>query len=470
MTGMYTPFRFREISGNLFVSNEAGDYAFLATSAADRFFRGDLMDHERDVFRKLSIVINPGEEWRLASLMRRLKREKPSPRQLTYLMVVPTLRCDLSCSYCQVSRAPLNAKGFDWDTQRLTEFERFIDDVGGDSLKLEFQGGEPTLRPDLLKALIEICERRFDKCEFVVCSNLTRLSPEIEELYARDDVFVSTSIDGTPAAMTANRTNDPSLSETVLTNIRKVIERYGRDKISALPTITEATIEEPEVLIDTYREFGFQSIFLRPVNYMGFARKKHASLSFEGERWQAFYERALTYIADINANEYFDEFYLSMVVRSIFTKTGHGFVDFRSPANFLQDYGVIDFDGRIYPSDEARMLSRIGHVDLSVGHMRSGIDEEKVNELNFNAHHQVNPDCLHCAYMPYCGVDVVDDMSRYGRIDLPKSDTWFCDRQMMLFDLVFTKVMEKDRRWLDMFLKWIFRKPDVTGGYEVFGD
>ncbi len=249
-----------------------------------------------------------------------------------------------------------------------------------------------------------------------------------------------------------------------------IIERFGFEKISALPTITEASIDNPESVIDMYRSIGFESIFLRPVNYMGFARKRHSELSSEFERWKGFYQKSIEHIIKINKHQNFEEFYLAMMVRSIFVNARHGFVDFRSPSRFLQDYGVIDFDGRVYPSDEARMLSRIGHVDLSIGHMRTGIDEKKLAELNFNALHQVNPDCIHCAYMPYCGVDVIDDISRYNRVDIPKGDTWFCNRQTMLFDLIFSKVIERDRIWLDVFLKWIFRGHDEARGYEVFDD
>ena len=203
---------------------------------------------------------------------------------------------------------------------------------------------------------------------------------------------------------------------------------------------------------------------------MGFARKRHGEISSGFDQWRSFYERSISHIIKLNEFQYFDEFYLGMLVRSIFVDATSGFVDFRSPSHFLRDYGVIDFNGGIYPSDEARMLSRIGRVDLSVGSMRDGIDEDKLTEINFNALHQVNPDCLHCAYMPYCGIDTVDDISRYNRIDKPKFETWFCNQQMMLFDLIFSKVIEKDRQWLDVFLKWIFRKTGELNGYEVFGD
>ena len=369
-----------------------------------------------------------------------------------------------------MSRAPKDAKGFDWGEAELKDFESFIGSVGGDSIKLEFQGGEPTLRVDLLKSIIKICERNFRNCQFVVCSNLTRITKEIEDLYARDDLVVSTSIDGPQEIMTSNRTQDVEISSAILRNVHHVIEKFGHKKISALPTITEASIDNPERVIDVYRDHGFESIFLRPVNYMGFARKRHSQLSSEFDKWRIFYKKSMEYIVTINEHQYFEEFYFSTLVRSIFINEQHGFVDFRSPANFLQDYGVIEFDGKIYPSDEARMLSRIGHVDLSVGHISTGIDEKKLAELNFNALHQVNPDCLHCAYMPFCGVDVIDDMSRYNRIDIPKPDTWFCNRQTMMFDLIFSKIIEQDRRWLDVFLKWIFRGRDGSRGYEVFGD
>lgn len=468
--GEFTPFRFRDVAGKLLITNEAGDYQFFDNGVLERFFAGDLQTDERQRFKDLSILIDQGTDWRIASLMRRTRQTQTSQRQITYLIVIPTLRCDLSCTYCQVSRAPVDAKGFDWSATELHNFERFLDDVGGDSIKLEFQGGEPTLRPDLLKEMIQICERKFEKTEFVVCSNLTRITPAIEELYERDDLVVSTSIDGPKAIMTANRTQDDGVSDEIIQNFHYLIKKYGPEKVSALPTITEASIDHPEEVIDVYRQLGFESIFLRPVNYMGFARKRHGELSSGFDRWQSFYERSIEHIIKLNEFQYFDEFYLGMMVRSIFVGATHGFVDFRSPSHFLRDYGVVDFDGKVYPSDEARMLSRIGHVDLSVGSMRDGIDEKKLSDLNFNALHQVNPDCTHCAYMPYCGIDVIDDISRYNRIDKPKFDTWFCNRQTMLFDLIFSKVAEKDRRWLDVFLRWIFRKTGDLHGYEVFGD
>jgi len=468
---MLTPFHFREVDGRMLVTNETGDYGFFEESILERFFGGALADDERRKLRDLSIIVDDSDEWRLAALMRRLRKAHLEPRdRLSYLIVIPTLRCDLSCTYCQVSRAALDASGFDWTEEHLSQFERFLDTVESDSLKLEFQGGEPTVRPDLLRRVIDICTKRFGAPEFVICTNLTRITPEIENIFARPDVSISTSIDGPLAAMTANRTGSDTLSESVFSNFRHIVERYGPEKLSALPTVTERTIADPKGLIDCYAAFGFQSIFLRPVNYMGFARKKHADLSRDFAAWDAFYRAALDHIVDLNRDGYFEEFYLAMMVRSIFAGLPNGFVDLRSPSRFASDYCVIDFDGTLYPSDEARMLSRTRTIDLSIGTMASGFDEGKLAEINRHAINQVHPDCLHCAYMPFCGVDVVDDISRYGRMDMPKHETWFCRRQMSLFDLVFEKVAAKDRRYLDVFLKWVYRRADPPPTYELFHD
>lgn len=466
-----TPFRFRELAGSLLLTNETGEFGVFEPDVIDRFFAGRLLEEERTRLQELSILIDEATEWRLASLMRRVRQaQRIDEAALSYVILVPTLRCDLSCSYCQVSRAPLTAPGFDWAEEQLTQLAHFLENVPSDCIKVEIQGGEPTLRPDLLRQIMELCQTHFRETEFVICSNLTRLTPEIEDIFARDNVVISTSIDGPLAVMTANRTSNDNISQTIFQNFHHLVTAYGPDKVSALPTITDTIIDNPKSLIDCYVECGFSSIFLRPVNYQGFARKRYPELSREIHRWREFYRMALEYIAELNRSIYFEEFYLALLVRSVFADLPHGFVDFRSPARFGSSYCVIDFDGKIYPTDEARMLSRTGYVDLAIGDLSTGVNLRRLEELNVHAMHQVNPDCQHCVYMPYCGIDIVDDISRYGRVDVPKRDTWFCNRQMMLFDLMFEKVIERNKEWMDMFSKWIFRSAVPAPAYELFHD
>ena len=442
---------------------------FFEKGVLDRFFNEQLTTEEETKFHDLSIKINDESKWRLYSLIKRAsKNTLNSQRNIRYLIIIPTLRCNLSCTYCQVSRAPLKAKGYDWEDEQLEQFADFLETLDLDHVKVEFQGGEPTVRIDLIERAMQICKERSNSSDFVICSNITDLTDDYKRLLERDDLSISTSIDGPIEVMTKNRTFDDDISKRIFENFNWILKTYGPEKISALPTVTEQQIQHPEELVDCYYDLGFESIFLRPVNYMGFARKQHSELSRQISSWNDFYSKALEKIKDINKKRYMEEFYMAMIVRNIFAKEVSGFVDYRSPAGYLGDFCVIDFDGLIYPSDEARMLSRIKHVDLSVGNLAEGIDETKLQQLNQSAIHQVNQDCIHCAYMPYCGIDIIDDMSRYRRFDVIKQDSWFCNRQMYLFDFIFSKIESKDRAWMDIFLRWIARDTNQSHAYELF--
>ncbi|MDB0069996.1 His-Xaa-Ser system radical SAM maturase HxsB [Gammaproteobacteria bacterium] len=462
-------FKFRKLNNELLVSNEVGDFNFFRKDVVGRFYDANLDDNELKDFKDLSILIDDDEKWKYYSLARRVEQKyAPTKRKISYLILIPTLRCNLSCSYCQVSRAPEKAKGFDWTPETLKKFDHFLSESDIEHLKVEFQGGEPTLRLDLIEDIIAITKKHSSSCEFVICSNMVELDPKLIELVETENFSISTSIDGSLDTMTENRTFEDDTSQKVFDNFQYILNRFGPEKIAALPTITETQINNPEELINTYTSLGFQSIFLRPVNYMGFARKQHKDASHAIREWNEFYLSALNLIKERNKLHYFEEFYLAMLVREIFSRSSRGFVDYRSPSRFLNNYLVIDFDEQIYPSDEARMLSRTRHVDLAMGSLQEGIDEQKAQNMNLWAENQTHPDCMHCVYQPYCGIDIVDDMSRYDRFDMAKNKTWFCNRQMFLFDFIFDKVQRQDKEWLDIFLRWISRSTTPIHSYEIF--
>ena len=177
-----TPFRFREIGNSLLVTNETGGFKSFDSGMFDRLFKTQLTAEDEASLRELGVIVDSETRWRLVSMAQQIRskyRKETYDRALNYLIVIPTLRCNLSCSYCQVSRAPLDAKGYDWDEARLREFSEFLENVESDHIKIEIQGGEPTLRPDLIKSIIDLCENRFLHSEFVICTNLIEISDEI---------------------------------------------------------------------------------------------------------------------------------------------------------------------------------------------------------------------------------------------------------------------------------------------------
>lgn len=435
--------RFRALrDGRTLSVSDAGD--FLVGRDDDGLRRRGLIADERDAFG------------RAAKDFRTWQRRAYSS-DLDYLILVPTLRCNLSCSYCQVSRVAESRRGFDWSEDTLAAVLRVIDNLPDTCIKIEFQGGEPTLRPDLIRAVIERCDR-FRRKEFVICTNLQVVDDEILAIFDRPDVLISTSLDGDFAMHALHRTNTDERTAAFQANLRTVVGRYGPGKVSALPTIDPRNPPEPDDLIDAFRSFGFESIFLRPINFQGFARKRHAGAREQNDAWRAYHERFVRRLIERNwadRNAVLEETYFTICLRRVFQPGRERHVDLRNPNPLGVDYVVVDHDGTVYPTDEARMLARSRVIDLSIGHIATGWDGEKRDTLNAHADNRADPTCSTCAYQLFCGRDLVDDISRYGRIDMPRHETEFCRRHMAMFDLVFDLVHSDDPAVTYSLARWL---------------
>jgi His-Xaa-Ser system radical SAM maturase HxsB len=376
--------------------------------------------------------------------------------ELDYLILVPTLRCNLSCSYCQVSRAPIDQPRFDWSDETLGHVLDLLASIETSSIKIEFQGGEPTLRLDLLETVIAACDR-FKEKQFIICTNLSSLDNRLMALLDNPDVYISTSLDGLAATHTAQRTGSAERTSDFLANAHAIIAEYGTDKISALPTIDQVRPPEPDDLIDAYLALGQTSIFLRPINYQGFARKRHAASNADHDGWWDYYDR---FVARMIARNFadrstvFEESYLTLCLARIFQAGHDRHVDLRNPNPVGADYVLIDFDGTVYPTDEARMLSRSGVVDLAIGTAATGWDTPARELLDRHSTNIGDPACDACAYQPWCGRDLVDDLSRYGTISKPRQETFFCQKHLHMFDLAMRLIYDPDPAVRYSLAKW----------------
>ncbi len=82
----------------------------------------------------------------------------------------------------------------------------------------------------------------------------------------------------------------------------------------------------------------------------------------------AFYRRALDHIIDLNARgTEIVEVYASTLLTHIMTPHTAGYVDLRSPVGAGLGTLVFNYDGYVYPSDEARMLTETGDPSLRLG-------------------------------------------------------------------------------------------------------
>lgn len=439
------PLRFRTAPDGLVFTDDAGGWFKSDEPFLDRYATGNLNGEDHRFLRAGGHEFGQAGDLAHTAFAWRWATRLAATRPLSYVIVVPTLRCNLSCGYCQVSRAGEQARGYDWSEDIADHVLRFLDQVRVDEIKVEFQGGEPLLRLDLLDRVRAFCQKRFKQSTFVVCTNLQRLGDEEWAFLNDADTFISTSLDGDPLTHRRQRTQTDGATSEFYRNLVEAIDRFGPDKLSALPTIDIENPPDLAGLADIYEEFGLRSIYLRPINHHGFARRRYVQQNGIAA-WNQLHSNFIDMLVERNyrTGRSMEEYYFSQCLRRVLGGRTDNHVDLRNPNLAASDYLVIDYDGRLYPSDEARMLARIGHVDLSVGDVVNGLDRQAVATLNSMALNNFDPDCIHCAYQPFCGTDAIDDVSRYGRVDRPRHDTWFCGRHMAIFDKVFELIYRDD--------------------------
>ncbi|AGS25237.1 His-Xaa-Ser system radical SAM maturase HxsB [Rhizobium etli] len=460
------PLKFRPAGGErLIFCDDAGGFFRSNEAFLERYVEDRMTPDDRSFLKTNGHAFDKPGDLAYNAFSYRWARRLHAPADLDYVILVPTLRCNLACAYCQVSRVNENAPGHDWDAATLQAVLVWLDSLSSKTIKIEFQGGEPLLRLDVLRDVRAFARQRFDQPKFVVCTNLQAVSEAAWEFLSASDTFVSTSLDPTSELHERYRTSRHAATEQFLQNLARATKDFP-DRISALPTFDPNALPEPHDVIDAYSSFGFRSIYLRPVNHQGFARKRFRTQDIGGV-WNGYVRRFVMALVDYNATSEhpMEEFYFSHCLRRVVLGGHDGHVDLRNPNIVGRSYVVVDHDGSFYPTDEARMVTRLGQIDLRMGDVRTGMDRTIVDALNAESLNLFDPDCVHCPYQAFCGVDLIDDLSRYGRIDLPRHLTDFCQRHLALFDLVFELQYSDDpkvRRSIALWSGLVDIDPELT--------
>lgn len=462
------------------VTNRRGEYAIL-NQDDHLLWRDGAMpgDHPRyDDLLALGFIERPGRGGQaLEAAAERTRQAFLLDGPALHIFVV-TLRCDHACGYCQVSRAAEGAAGFDmsWE-DALAAIDRVFE-APAHALTVEFQGGEPALRFDLVERIVlEVERRNADEARgirFSLVSTLHHLDEAALEFCRDHQIHISTSIDG-PALLHDRQRPNPtrdSFTRTVesLARARAIV---GHDGVVAMPTLTRAALDDPKTVIDTYRELGFGSIFLRPISPYGFARKARRAIGYPMEAFVRFYAGALDYLLALNrAGEPMVETYAAILLRHIFTPFGSGYVDLRSPAGAGLGVLVYNYDGQVYPADEARMAAQTGDGRFALGSVHDRFEDLMASPamrwLATGAVAEDLPGCGDCAFVPFCGADPVYHAAAHGDPVGDRATSDFCTKHMGLFQILFGHIARSDAQDMRTFTAWAFgrgRDEVVDAGY-----
>jgi His-Xaa-Ser system radical SAM maturase HxsB len=414
------PFRFERTKNGYLVSNMVGDFVRLSHDELNRIVELSVRPGD-GLYEKaytLNLIGRADQSAQRQLLAFRIRSRLAFLRETTPLHIfVVTLRCEHSCPYCQVSRQSTDRSRFDMSEETASHALDVVFESPSKRVKIEFQGGEPLLNFPLITTIVSTAKLKAatadKKVDFVIASNLALLDDEILAFCKANGVVLSTSLDGPADLHNKNRPRPGANSYEMATQgIRRAQTVLGAGAVSALMTTTEASLDRVEEIVDEYLRFDLDGIFLRPLSPYGFAVKTKAFRKYDASDWLSFYERGLKYILEINRRgRYFPEFYATLILKRMLTDRPLGYVDLRSPAGIGLGALVYNYDGKVFASDEGRMLAEMGDTTFELGHVadsyKSLVLSEKLIELVGSTLTQCAPECSDCVFEPHCGADPV---------------------------------------------------------------
>lgn len=478
MSGYVTttlPFASRPLAGGRHVVvSMTGDHAFLSSTDL-QLLRHSPQRLPLEQLSRLRSRFLVGTEASQPGL-KRLVKSRIAARRETVLsgpalhIIVPTLQCAHSCRYCQVSRS-LKDTGHTMSAADLDAACDAIFESPAPALTVEFQGGDPLLRFDLVqRAILRITKRNRTagrQLRFVVASTLHQLSEEMCSFLKEHRVFLSTSVDGPMELHNRNRPTPTRDSyQRTLAGINIARRCVGADTVSALMTTTRASLVHPEAIVDEYVRLGLQDIFIRPLSSYGFAKRNQAHLGYSVEAFQAFYMRALERVLHWNRQGVaLREVYATIILNKVLSPFDSGYVDLQSPTGAGSSVLVYNYDGYVYPSDEARMLLETGDSSLRLGRIGSPLEDllqSPVRQGLVKASQVEDVEgCRQCPYRLFCAPNPVDALAQFGTMYAPVQQTEHCRRHLWMFDSMFERLAAADGWTLDLFHRWAFPAESV---------
>ncbi len=461
-------YRFKEVNKNYLVTTDDGSWIVLSSKEFKALktnkIKGDLFSKLEDA----GIIIT---EKNREQIINRLSIKYDFLFQGTALhIVIPTLRCNFNCIYCHSSSKPLTAKEYDMDEKTAKAVVDFIFQSPSHYITIEFQGGEPLLRFDIVKYIIEYAKKVNKDYNrdlvFTLVTNFSLMDEEKLNFLIENEVGICTSLDGSISLHNRNRPfmKDKESYSFVEKWVNRLHEEYLKRKITnrranALITITKDSLSKHKEIIDEYVRLGLNDIFLRFLNNLGDARPVWSNISYTPEEFIEFWKKSIDYIIELNKKGVLiREWFSWIILQKLIIGIEPNYFEQRSPCGAVIGQLAYNYNGDIYSCDEARMVGedifKLGNVNenpyrnITTSQQSCALITSSINDTQI---------CDFCAYKPYCGLCPVCNYAEHGSIISNILCTARCKIYKAQFDYIFEKII-KDKEAYGIFRNWLDKK------------
>ncbi|RLI93383.1 MAG: His-Xaa-Ser system radical SAM maturase HxsB [Candidatus Altiarchaeales archaeon] len=370
-------------------------------------------------------------------------------------IVAVTSKCNHRCPYCYTG---LQKNGKDMDEDTAKAVVDFIFQSPSPVITIEISGGEPLMNFPVVEFIIEYSKKLNKKFGrdliYILVTNLTPMDEDILKYLIKNNVSISTSLDGPKEVHDKNRKylNGRSSYEKTVYWIDVIKKQYKYPALGALPVVTRHSLPYGKEIVDEYIKHDLNFLRLKYISPTGNAQKRWDKLGYTPEEYLVLWKKVLDYILKLNGKGLeFSEGLTTLMLKKILLTVDPLYVDLNMPCG--AGIGQITYDekGNIYTCDEARPydIFKLGVADKN--RYKEIIASRTVTSMvDISSGYPLM--CDFCVWKPYCGVCGVISYAQQGNI-IPKLPLDFrCAIHRGMFEHIFRKLLFSKEKTILM--KW----------------
>lgn len=376
-------------------------------------------------------------------------------------IMVPTNRCNIACVYCHAKAQPVSSLKWDMSEEVLyktVDFFFSVPRLGRQELRIEFQGGEPLLRYDLVQKAMDYAMKRGEaeglETRFAIVSNLTLMTDEIAaDIKKRGNVALTSSLDGPPTVHDKQRVypGGKGTYASVVRWAKKLKEEYEIN-VPFLPTFTVSGLGHEREIVDEYLDRGVRILYLRCVNDTGRAHEGGYSVGVRPEQFVASWKRTLEYVLEKDRRGHDLREGQTVYLLSNLLDPRHAYMCLRRPCGCGISQVTVAHDGTIYGCDGGRSVEMLRMGNVLMDNYDAVFTSEAAMALRTIASETL-PECQVCPFGPYCGYCVARGINQHSS-PIPRIPLDFeCQMYREMIPHLFRKLLDREdaiilNRWV----------------------
>ena len=388
-------------------------------------------------------------------------------------IIIPTLRCNLTCRYCYAYRVSEDALDRDMTEETLDATIDFIFTTPSNNYNLEFSGGEPLLRFDLIKRAIiraeKLAKEKNKQIQFSIITNGTFMNDEIFDFFKKYKVGICLSLDGPKDLHDSHRRltkgNLPSYDQVI--NTINYLKEKGCPSLNALPVVIKDSLPRWNEMVDEYIKHGFTVMSFKFVSRFGFASNSWKKMSYTSEEYLDSWKKVVNYMLEQNKKGIQIVEHLSVIIIHKFvTGLNSNYAEMTTPCGAVTGQAVYNYDGNIYTCDEARTMDEfiIGNV------FESSYDDLLKHEATIALKSASDLSSYHCdkncSWFSFCGICPLEIYTEEKGFITNIDSNYRHKIHLGMFEFLMDKILHNPEE-KEILYDWLKVRPGIVGSSEL---